>query len=77
MTNGGLASQFAKMSLREDDLSGRRAPKPFWPIVVFWNIAILVMFLALPFDWKMNAAQAMGAAMIVHLVVHWLRRRLA
>ena len=52
-------------------MSERR--KPFWSIVWLWNIATLILFLAVPHDLKFLIACVGAVGMVGHLV--WARRK--
>ncbi|MDP3869467.1 hypothetical protein [Phenylobacterium sp.] len=38
-----------------------------WRIVIFWNFVMLLVFCALPRDWKLPGATAAGFLLVVHL----------
>lgn len=41
-----------------------------WRIVIFWNVLALVVFCALPQDWKMPGAVLVGFLLVLHLGVY-------
>jgi hypothetical protein len=62
------------MTPPDHSIRPNKSAKPFWPIVVGWNLAVFVIFLALPFDWKEPVTLVMAGAMVCHLVVHGVTR---
>lgn len=40
-----------------------------WRIVIFWNLVALLVFCALPHDWKLPGATAVGLLLVAHLGV--------
>ncbi|MFZ3005170.1 MAG: hypothetical protein WA047_03265 [Phenylobacterium sp.] len=40
-----------------------------WRILIFWNLVMLLVFCALPRDWKLPGATAVGFMLVAHLGV--------
>jgi hypothetical protein len=48
--------------------------KPLWPIVMAWNVGVLIFFLAVPYDWK-PAVIFVGFFGLTGHIIYLLRRR--